>query len=80
MVHRPPAQHFQPEVMNTDSMDLVRMSVKHDVRREMTEIAKKIQNEGTGLTETSGEDCPVAPRFARLNRVVDRNRKQPFNQ
>ena len=31
MVHRPPAQHFQPELMNTDSMDLVRMSVKHDV-------------------------------------------------
>ena len=28
MVHRPPAQHFQPVTMNSDSMDLVRVSVK----------------------------------------------------
>jgi hypothetical protein len=63
MVRRPPAQHFQPEVMNTDSMDLVEGSVKRGVssarprKREMTKGTEKIQNGGTEVTETNGDDC-----------------------
>lgn len=44
LVPRPPARHFQPEEMNNTSMDLVRVSVKQEMTREMTEDTKKIHN------------------------------------
>ena len=55
MVPRPPARHFQPVEMNNTSMDLVRVSVKQEMTREMTEDTKKIHNEGTKITKTNEE-------------------------
>jgi hypothetical protein len=51
MVPRPPARHFQPVEMNNTSMDLVRVSVKREMTREITEDTKKIHNEGTKITK-----------------------------
>jgi hypothetical protein len=53
--------------MNNTSMDLVRVSVKREMTREMTEDTKKIHNEGTKITKTNEGDCPVAPRIARTH-------------
>ena len=40
VVPAPPTRHFQPVEMNNTSMDLVRVSVKQEMTREITEDTK----------------------------------------